>query len=625
MPQPNFVPVSSATSRKYQSSGISGSPSNVFSCPFTLNRIICPPMNHGCCRIDFHILVAEREMWKSGSGLKTLTETFNHRGTGEHRGMPQGPSYNASDITGGILAYDDLRDWIKALDRAGELKRIRAEADPILEIAEITDRVSKSKDQQGTVGGKALLFENLKGYPGSQVLINQFGSARRINLALEVDSLDQVADRIRAFMDVKSPQGLLDKIKMLAMLAEMGKFFPKTVANGPCKEVIKKENASLLDFPILQCWPKDAGRFITLPCVITRDPKTGKRNVGMYRMQIYDDRSTGMHWQRQKVAAEHYRERLRQSVAPDSGAGAQSRAAVDIMARSGGGSMLAAGERPAGRMDVAVAIGTEPALTFSAIVPAPPDVEEFIIAGFLRQKPVELVKCETIDLEVPADAEIVLEGYVQLDELRPEGPFGDHTGFYTLEDDYPVFHVTCITHRKNPIYATTIVGKPPMEDAYMGKAVERIFLPLMRLALPEIVDVNLPIEGVFHNLMIVSIKKSYPGHARKVMNGIWALGQAMFTKCIVVVDEDVDVQDIGDVVLKVFNNIDPERDIQFTLGPVDSLDHASRLPNFGSKMGIDATRKWATEGFSRPWPDEILMDEETKAMVDKKWKDLGIE
>jgi len=287
--------------------------------------------------------------------------------------------------------------------------------------------------------------------------------------------------------------------------------------------------------------------------------------------------------------------------------------------------MLAPGDRPSGTMEVAVAIGTEPALTFSAIVPAPPEIEEFIIAGFLRQKPVELVKCETVDLEVPASAEIVLEGYVKLDELRTEGPFGDHTGFYSLEDEYPVFHVTCITHRKNPIYSTTIVGKPPMEDAWMGKAVERIFLPLMRLTLPEIVDVNLPVEGVFHNLMIVSIRKSYPGHARKVMSGIWALGQAMFTKCIVVVDEDVNVQDIGEVVLKVFNNIDPERDIQFTLGPVDSLDHAARLPNFGSKMGIDATRKWPTEGFTRPWPDEILMDEKTKAQVDKKWKDLGIE
>jgi 4-hydroxy-3-polyprenylbenzoate decarboxylase len=276
-------------------------------------------------------------------------------------------------------------------------------------------------------------------------------------------------------------------------------------------------------------------------------------------------------------------------------------------------------------MEVAVAIGTEPALTFAAIVPAPPDVEEFMIAGFLRQKAVELVKCETVDLEVPATSEIVLEGYVDVDELRTEGPFGDHTGFYSLEDLYPVFHVTCVTHRKDPIYATTIVGKPPMEDAWMGKAVERIFLPLMRLTLPELVDVNLPIEGVFHNLMIVSIRKSYPGQARKVMNAIWSMGQAMFTKCIVVVDEDCDVQDLREVVLRAFNHIDPERDIQFTLGPVDSLDHASRLPDFGSKMGVDATRKWPSEGFTRPWPDEIAMDAATKEKVDRMWKSLGID
>jgi 4-hydroxy-3-polyprenylbenzoate decarboxylase len=542
------------------------------------------------------------------------------------------------------LAYDDLRDWIAALDRAGELKKIRIEVDPILEIAEITDRVSKNNGGRASSpgaaarpGGPALLFQNIKGHPGAQVLINQFGSARRMNLALEVNQLDQVADRIRQFMDVKSPQGFLDKVKMLPMLAEMGKFFPKTVSTGPCKEIIRRDNFSLDWFPILQCWPKDAGRFITLPCVITRDPKTGKRNVGMYRMQVYDQQTTGMHWQRQKVGAEHYREQLRTAAAKDcvgtgalarpagqSPAGA-ARAAVDIMARSSGGSVLPDGGRPTGKMEVAVAIGTDPAITFSAIVPAPPDVEEYLIAGFLRQKPVELVKCETVDLEVPASAEIILEGHVNLDELKTEGPFGDHTGFYSLEDMYPVFHLSCITHRKDPIYSTTIVGKPPMEDGWMGKAVERIFLPLMRLTIPEIVDINLPIEGIFHNLMIVSIKKSYPGQARKVMNAVWSLGQAMFTKCILVVDEDVNVQDIGEVTLKVLNHIDPERDIQFMLGPVDSLDHASRLPNYGSKMGIDATRKWSSEGFTRPWPDEILMDEKTKALVDKKWKELGLE
>jgi 4-hydroxy-3-polyprenylbenzoate decarboxylase len=525
------------------------------------------------------------------------------------------------------LAYDDLREWIAALDRAGELKKIRTEVDPILEITEITDRVSKGKS-----GGPALLFQNIKGQAGSQVLINQFGSQRRMNLALEVDALDQVADRIRAFMDVKSPQGFLDKVKMLPMLAEMGKFFPKTVATGPCKEVIKRGNFSLLDFPILQCWPKDAGHFITLPCVVTRDPKTGKRNVGMYRMQVYDERTTGMHWQRQKVGAEHYRERMREAASDpgmervETGDPARpARAAVDLMARSGGGSVSVEGGQPSGKMEVAVAIGTDPALTFSAIVPAPPDVEEYLIAGFLRQKPVELVKCETVDLEVPASAEIVLEGHVHLDELRTEGPFGDHTGFYSLDDLYPVFHVSCITHRKDPIYATTIVGKPPMEDGWMGKAVERIFLPLMKLTIPEIVDINLPVEGIFHNLMLVSIKKSYPGQARKVMNAIWSLGQAMFTKCIIVLDEDVNVQDIGEVTLKALNHIDPERDIQFTLGPVDSLDHASRLANYGSKMGVDATRKWPSEGFSRPWPDEILMDAKTKALVDKKWKELGLD
>jgi 4-hydroxy-3-polyprenylbenzoate decarboxylase len=531
------------------------------------------------------------------------------------------------------LPFDDLRQWIAALDRAGELKRIQTEADPILEIAEITDRVSKGTDTKAARGGPALLFQNVKGHPGSQLLINQFGSEARMKLAAGVNSYDEIADRIRMFMEVKSPQGFLDKIKMLPLLAEAGKFFPRTVASGPCKEVIKRDKFSLLDFPILQCWPKDAGRFITLPCVITRDPKSGKRNVGMYRMQVYDERMTGMHWQRQKVAAEHARERMRAAVTDHGGADALvrparadfARAAVDIMARTSGGSVLVERGQPAGKMEVAVAIGTDPAVTFSAIVPAPPDVEEYLIAGFLRGAPVDLVKCETVDLEVPASSEIVLEGHVHLDELRTEGPFGDHTGFYSLEDLYPVFHVSCITHRKDPIYATTIVGKPPQEDAYMGKAVERIFLPLMKLTIPELVDINLPIEGVFHNLMIVSIKKSYPGQARKVMNAIWSLGQAMFTKCIVIVDEDVDVQDLADVTLKVFNHIDPERDIQFTLGPVDSLDHASRLPNYGSKMGIDATRKWASEGFTRPWPDEITMDAKTKQLVDSKWKTLAKE
>ena len=523
------------------------------------------------------------------------------------------------------MAYSDLREWIAALEKAGELKRVKAEVDPILEVTEIIDRVSKwgARDKSGP-GGPALLFENVKGHPGHRILINQFGSERRMNMALNVNSYDEIADRIRGFMDVKSPQGFLDKVKMLPMLAEMGSFFPKQVGTGPCKEVILRDGFNLLDFPVLQCWPDDGGRFITLPCVITRDPRTGKRNVGMYRMQVYDGKTTGMHWQRHKNAAEHFRERMRAAVAGGSETLGKP-SSVELMARSGGGSVAVTGTPMNGRMEVAVAIGTDPALTFSAIVPAPPEIEEFMVAGFLRQKPVEVVKCETVDLEVPASAEIVLEGYVELGELRTEGPFGDHTGFYSLEDEYPVFHINCITHRKNPIYSATIVGKPPQEDAYMAKAIERIFLPMMKLTIPELVDVNLPAEGVAHNLMIVSIRKSYAGQARKVMHAIWSLGQAMFTKCIIVVDEDCNVQDLREVTWRALNNIDPERDIQFTLGPVDTLDHASRLPNFGSKMGVDATRKWPAEGFQRPWPEALTMRADVKEKVTKMWKELGIE
>lgn len=544
------------------------------------------------------------------------------------------------------MAYHDLREWIAHLDRAGELKRIREEVSPILEITEITDRVSKigrrgapakpgAKPDVYAPGGPALLFERIKGHPGHRVLINQFGSRRRMELALDTDNLDAIAGRISTLLEMKSPEGMLGKLKMLPVLAEVGKFFPKTISarQAACKEVILRDRFDLLEFPVLQCWPLDGGRYITLPLVITRDPRHNRRNMGMYRMQVYDGQTTGMHWQRQKVAAEHFRDRMRRAATGDGGS---LTAALDLMSATGGGSTRAA-TNVAGmpavattalrgeRMEVAVAIGTDPATTFSAIVPAPPEVEEFLIAGFLRQSPVELVKCETVDLEVPAHAEIVLEGYVELGELRSEGPFGDHTGFYTLPDDYPVFHLTCITHRKDPIYAATIVGKPPMEDAWMGLAVERIFLPLTRLTAPEIIDVHLPPEGVFHNLMIVSIRKSYAGQARKVMNSIWSLGQAMFTKCILVVDEDCDVQDLAEVTLRVTNNIDPERDIQFTMGPIDSLDHASRLPNYGSKMGVDATRKWPAEGFGRPWPPMIEMDNATRDRVDTIWKRLGIE
>ena len=556
------------------------------------------------------------------------------------------------------MAYDDLRDWIKTLEKHGELRRIREEVSPELEITEITDRVSKigsrsgantsKKEEKYAPGGPALLFENVKGHPGHKVLINQFGSERRMALALGVERLDEIAERIHGLMNVKAPEGLLDKLKMLPQLGALTSAFPKTVAakDAPCKEVIRKSkdhggtgDFDLNHFPILKCWPHDGGRFITLPCVHTRDPRSGRRNIGMYRMQVYDGQTTGMHWQRQKVAAEHYRNALRAAATASAGSDptlSSAAARVNMMAESAGGAVsipdgpiggmpqISLGNLKGSRLEVAVAIGTDPATTFSAIVPAPPEVEESMIAGFLRGKPVEIVKCETVDLEVPAHAEIVLEGYVELGELRPEGPFGDHTGFYTLTDEYPVFHLTAITHRKDPIYAATIVGKPPMEDAYMGKAVERIFLPAMKMTIPELVDVHLPVEAVFHNLMIVSIRKSYPGQARKVMSAIWSLGQAMFTKCIIVVDEDCDVQNTAEVVLRVANNIDPERDIQFTLGPVDSLDHSSRLPNYGSKMGIDATRKWKAEGFERPWPAMIEMDRETKAKVDAMWAKLGL-
>jgi 4-hydroxy-3-polyprenylbenzoate decarboxylase len=480
------------------------------------------------------------------------------------------------------MPYNDLRDFIQALERKHELKRIPFEVDPILEITEFADRSVKS-------GGPALLFERPKGY-SIPVLINAFASMRRMEIALEANC-DEVAARISEFLEMKMPEGLIGKLKMLPKLAEMGSFFPKIVSKAPCQEVVKSD-FSLFDYPVLQCWPEDGGRFVTLPLVFSRNPDTGKRNCGMYRVQIFDERTTGMHWQTHKQGAEHYRR------------------------------MKAEGKQT--RMPVAVAIGADPATMYSAILPLPPDLDEMMIAGFLRSSPVEMVKCKTIDLEVPANAEIVLEGYVELGELHTEGPFGDHTGFYSLADEYPVFHVTCVTERKDPIYAATIVGPPPMEDFYMGKAIERIFLPLMRLQLPEVRDISMPAEGVFHNLMLVAIRKSYPGHARKVMSAIWGLGQAMFSKCIVVVDEDVDVQNVREVAWKALNNIDPERDIQFTLGPVDSLDHASRLMNYGSKMGVDATRKWPGEGFTRPWPDVISMSPEVKQRVDLLWKKAGL-
>jgi 4-hydroxy-3-polyprenylbenzoate decarboxylase len=482
------------------------------------------------------------------------------------------------------MPFDDLRSFLRLLEKSGELARIPFEVDTYLDITEFADRSVKN-------GGPALLFEKPKG-SSVPLAINVFASERRMELALGVKNVEEIASRIAGFLHLQKPEGFVDKLKMLPKLGELASAFPKTVSEGACKEVIRRSDFSLDYFPIMHCWPGDGGRFITLPMVFSLNPETGKRNCGMYRMQVFDGQTTGMHWQKQKQGAEHYRR------------------------------LHAEGKQS--RMPVAVAIGADPATIYSAILPLPPDIDEMLFAGFLRGKAVEMVKCETSDLDVPANAEIVLEGYVELGELRREGPFGDHTGFYSLDDDYPVFHIECITHRKRPVYASTIVGPPPMEDYYMGKTIERIFLPLMKVQIPEIRDICMPAEGIFHNLMLISIRKSYPGQARKVMHAIWGLGQAMFSKVIVVVDEDVDVQDVSQVTWKALNNIDPQRDIEFVLGPIDSLDHASRMPNYGSKMGVDATTKWHSEGFTRRWPAVIEMPLDVKKRVDELWRRAGL-
>ncbi|MCK8825924.1 menaquinone biosynthesis decarboxylase [Fuchsiella alkaliacetigena] len=482
------------------------------------------------------------------------------------------------------MAYQDLREFIDLLARKNLLKRITAEVSSDLEITEICDRVSKE-------AGPALLFENVKGseFP---VLINTFGSYERMELALEVEDLDDVGQRIEGMLklpDIKN-SGFFKKLKTLPKLKEVADYFPKTVRSGPCQEVVNK-NPDLSELPILKCWPGDGGKFITLPLVFTKDPESGIPNVGMYRLHVYDENTTGMHWHLHKDGAENYR------------------------------SYEAAGERT----EVAVALGGDPATIYASTAPLPKQIGEMLFAGFLREKAVEMVEAKTVDLKVPAHAEIIIEGYVEPGERRVEGPFGDHTGYYSLADEYPVFHVTCITHRKDAIYPTTIVGKPPMEDCYLAKATERIFLPLLQLQLPEVVDMNLPLEGVFHNCAIISIDKSYPGHAHKIMNAIWGLGQMMFTKVIIVVDAEVDVHNLSEVAWKAFNNIDPERDLSIVKGPLDILDHASPQDKFGSKIGIDATKPLASEGHNREWPEEIKMSKEIKELVDQRWKEYGFE
>lgn len=482
------------------------------------------------------------------------------------------------------MAFKDLQEFISLLETHGELVRIKTLVDPELEITEITDRVSKAY-------GPALLFENVKG-SNLPVLINAYGTVKRMAMSLQVDNLDSIGDEITQILQIADnvPATMLGKVKLLPRLAELSSFFPRMVKNGPCQEVVSMQ-PDLEQIPVLKCWPQDAGRFITLPQVYTRNPRTGKRNLGMYRLQVFDKNTTGMHWHMHHDGAANYR--------------ASQEMGKDII-------------------EVAVALGGDPAITYAATAPLPPDIDELIFAGFLRKKPVDLVRCRTIDMEVPADAEIVLEGYVDLAESRREGPFGDHTGYYSLADDYPVFHVKCITHRKNPVYPTTIVGQPPQEDCYLALATERIFLPLLKFQLPEIVDMHLPMEGVFHNCVLVAIKKSFPGHARKVMNSLWGMGQMMFAKYIVVVDENVNVQNTSEVMWKVFNNADPRRDTMIVDGPLDVLDHSAPLPLYGSKMGIDATRKLPEEGHTREWPQDIVMSPEIKALVTKKWSEYGI-
>ena len=490
------------------------------------------------------------------------------------------------------MPLESLTEFVHALDRAGELVRIAHPVAARLELSEISDRVMKMPG-----GGPALLFEHVlldDGSPSAYpVAINLFGSMRRMAMALGVEALDDHGRRITELLDLKVPEGLLGKLSLLPRLLEVAKFPPRVKGGTPaCQEVVwRGDEVDLRRLPIITCWPEDGGPYITLTAVVSKDPKRGIRNVGMYRVQVLGKDSVAMHWQRHKTGAAHWRE------------------------------MAERGET----MPVCVVVGADPASVFSASAPLPPTVDEFIFAGFLRRAPVALARAVTCDLEVPAEAEFVLEGYIDpREELVVEGPFGDHTGFYSEADLYPRVHVTAVTMRRNPIYGTTIVGRPPMEDFYLGHATERIFLPLLRLTTPEIVDYHMPAEGIFHNLVFVSIDKQYPGHAYKVMNALWGQGLMSLAKVIVVVDREVDVRNVSEAWWVALNNIDPERDTRFTMGPVDVLDHSSRAFSYGSKMGIDATRKWPEEGFTRRWPAVITMDAATRARVDAIWPQLGI-
>jgi 4-hydroxy-3-polyprenylbenzoate decarboxylase len=474
----------------------------------------------------------------------------------------------------------DLRAWIALLEREGELVRVGAEVDPHLEVTEITDRTVKA-------GGPALLFENPK-RSGHPLLINQFGTERRMCLALGVDSLDDAGRKLGEVLEMQPPQGLVEKVRGLKRLKSIADSLPKTVRSGAVQEVVLEgDDVDLGLLPIQTCWPEDAGPFITLPAVITKDPRTGSRNVGMYRMQVRDERSTLMHWQIHKDGR------------------------MDYLATDG-------------RLEVAVALGLDPVATYTASAPLPKHIDELMLAGFLKGEPVELVKAKTVDLDVPANAEIVLEGYVQQGDEAIEGPFGDHTGYYSPPEPFPVFHVTAMTRRRDAIYPSIVVGKPPAEDAWLGKATERIFLPAIKASVPEIVDYDLPVAGAFHNCVIVSIRKAFPGHAQKVMHAVWGLGLLSLAKSVVVVDEWVNVHDYEEVFFRVTANVDPKRDVMISEGPLDHLDHAPTRQFYGGKLGIDATHKGLAEG-TREWPPEIVMSDEVRALVDRRWDEYGIE
>jgi 4-hydroxy-3-polyprenylbenzoate decarboxylase len=478
------------------------------------------------------------------------------------------------------MPYDDLREFIRRLEEEDELARIKHETSPILEMTEIADRTVKSE-------GKAILFENPRGYD-IPVLMNAFGTEKRMKVALEVQNLEDIGERLVALTKVR-PASIMESLKSVGVLKEITSFIPKTVKKGACKEVVVDE-PDLGKFPILKCWPQDAGRFITLPVVITRSPETGELNAGMYRMQVFDEKTTGMHWQIHKHGALHFKQ-------------------------------LA--EKGEDRLEVAVAIGVEPSVLYASTAPLPENVSEFMFAGFIRKERVRMVKCESVDLEVPANAEIVLEGYVKANEFRTEGPFGDHTGYYTPPEPYPVFHITTITHRANPIYHATVVGKPPMEDRWIAKATERAFLPIIRMINSEIVDMNLPVEAAFHNLAIISIKKRFPGHAKKAMFALWGMGMLSLTKIVIVVDDDINVQNMNEVLWAVTSRFDPARDVVIIPdSPIDSLDHSTYRANLGGKLGIDATVKSKEEGFEREWPDAVEMDEETRRRIDDMWDEL---